>query len=295
VLNLPDWELDLFIAHFAAREDVYVVNASGVVRERLTVDVVRRAYDHHYPISTYMADAMGMTHVGALDVDRDDGRQIAAEVQRVLYREGIWSLLVESRRGAHLWIGLAERKGLGLPRNVIKAGLHAVDDDLLRDPKVEVFPKVGTSDLACGALRLPGLPHHKTQQVYEAYTPDGYHSRHVHDMLRTWKPTDIGIATQFADSFRSHSSYPRVAENFYRAWKRDYLGTTPSACEVLAAWGVPNPRPGGTVRCPCHEDAHQSLTIFKDDERVFCGAPHCELNGGGHGVGSVMLGRMNHV
>jgi hypothetical protein len=66
----------------------------------------------------------------------------------------------------------------------------------------------------------------------------------------------------------------------------------PSASAILSSWGVPNARPGVTVRCPKHEDKRRSLTIFKDDQRVYCGSPICPLHGAGHGVGSVLLGRM---
>jgi hypothetical protein len=69
-------------------------------------------------------------------------------------------------------------------------------------------------------------------------------------------------------------------------------GETMSASEAIQRMGVENARPGTTVKCPQHEDRRRSLTIFKDDKRVYCGAPACPLHGDGHGVGSIVLGKM---
>ena len=290
--NLPNWELELFTAFLAGREDVYVANASAVVREPVTPDVLRYAHAHRYPISTYMAAADGTTHVAALDIDREDGMAVAEKVQAVLYSEGIWSLRVQSRRGAHLWLGLSERVRTGIPRRALLAALARVHPGLTRDLKVEIFPKVGTNELACGALRLPGFPHQKTQQVYPVFAPDGQWTTELHQILEWWKPADMDLVKSLASHFSPPTNYPHISQKFYRARKHYENVETPKASVILQSWGVPRAQPGRTIRCPKHDDKHQSLTIFRDDARVFCGQPECPLNGGGHGVGSVMLERM---
>lgn len=53
---------------------------------------------------------------------------------------------------------------------------------------------------------------------------------------------------------------------------------------VLAGrWGVVNAAPGRNVRCPAHEDRSPSLSIARDDGRVWCHAPGCLLANDGRG------------
>jgi hypothetical protein len=42
-------------------------------------------------------------------------------------------------------------------------------------------------------------------------------------------------------------------------------------------------RPGRTVRCPVHDDRHASLSVMRDDRRVYCFSPGCPLNNDGRG------------
>jgi hypothetical protein len=51
-------------------------------------------------------------------------------------------------------------------------------------------------------------------------------------------------------------------------------------CEVLRReFGVPNAVSGRTIRCPLHDDRRASLSIARDDSRVWCHSPTCELHG----------------
>lgn len=294
VAEVSDLSLELHIAFFAGREDVYVVNAAEVRRSRLTPAVLRHAFEHRYAISTYMGDEHGQTHVGAIDFDRDDGLTLARAVQERVPQ--LSPLLVGSRRGAHLWFGVKDaRISVGVMRKALTEALRLTDEPLATDTKIEVFPKRGSGELAVGALRLPGLPHQRTQVVYQAS------GRYVEGMcpeylegfqtyLRAHQPAPAGAFGGLSGGgSRPTAPYPRPGAY---ALRRDYAGATPKASEVLASWGVPNPQPGRTVRCPMHEDRHSSLTIFRDDLRVYCGAPACPLHNDGHGVGSVVLSRM---
>ena len=104
----------------------------------------------------------------------------------------------------------------------------------------------------------------------------------------------MGCGSWRAVCRRLRREYPKAHDlgNFYGFNpRRAGNGDAPSASEVLSGWGV-QVRPGGSGRCPMHDDKHASLTVMKDDQRVYCGAPHCPLNGGGHGVGSIQLQQM---
>ena len=290
----PDWDHDLIIAEyigaFAARTDLYVSNGAAVVREELTPAVVKQAVEHQFAISAYLGGTDGRTHVGALDIDRTDGAVLAKVIQQFLDQHNIPSLLVESKRGAHLWVTSWDWVQIGEMRRMLRGAVSlSLDAEDAADPQVEVFPKPG-DDLAVGALRLPGMHHQKDQRVYA-----------IHSLTRPVEPTFRDILTshalatpeaiqRLAGRGQLPGHYPKVHGSFYGQPAKD-LGPTPSASEVLSNWGV-QIRPGGTGRCPKHDDKHGSLTVFRDDERVYCGAPHCPLNNGGHGVGSVLLSRM---
>lgn len=285
--------MEVYLATFAGRTDLYVANAAEVVREPLTEAVVTFARDHHFPVSAYTGTEDGLTHVGAIDFDTDDGLTRALKVAQGLRALDIDPLVVKSRRGGHLWIHTTERIGTGWMRKALKEALWEVDMEWSTDPKVEVFPKYGSGDLAVGALRLPLLPHQRTQEVYPAVTEDGESITDMETMLLGYGVSSAQRVMDLAKRGRIPSEYPRRLDGFYGyVGPKPDFGPTPNASDVLRAWGVENAKPGGTVRCPKHEDRRRSLTIFKDDQRVYCGAPACLLHGAGRGVGSVVLSRM---
>lgn len=289
-----DGIVELYIATFAGRADLYVENGAGVVREPLAPEVVRKALEHSYPVSAYLGTADGHTHVGAIDFDREDGLELAHKIERFLEQHDIPAMVAASRRGAHLWVTSLDVTQTGTMHRMLKAAVAlACDQDTAEDPKVEVFPKRGSEELAVGALRLPGLPHQKTQQVYPVWFR-GYtkvEQPTFRDLIEQHQLTTAKAIERMAGMNPLPSEYPKAVGDYYGYKEKREWGDDPSAVEVLAAWGV-EAKPGGTVKCPKHEDRHRSLTVFKDDKRVFCGAPHCVLNGKGHGVGSVLLGRM---
>jgi hypothetical protein len=287
--------VSLYIATFAGRDDLYVENGAGVVREPLEPEVVRKALRHSYPVSAYLGTADGRTHVGAIDFDREDGLELAHKIERLLDQHDIPAMVGESRRGAHLWVTSVDQTSIGTMHRMLKAAVALVcGQETADDPKVEVFPKHGSEELAVGALRLPGLPHQKTQQVYPVWF-GGYNKCEqptFRDLIVGQQLTTSAAIERLAGKGPPIAAYPKDVGEFYGHKPERDWGEDPSASEILLAWGVPNAKPGGTVNCPKHNDKRRSLTVFKDDERVFCGAPHCVLHGSGHGVGSVLLGRM---
>ena len=291
--NDPDWADDgivsLYIGTFAPRDDLYVENGAEVRREPLTPDVVRKGLKHKYPVSAYMAAADGRTHVGAIDFDVDEGGYLmAVKIRRLLDDHNIPASIVESRRGAHLWVTSVDWSDAGTMHRMLTAAVGlALGKEAMEDPKVEVFPKEG-DDLAVGALRLPGMHHHKTHLIYSF---NGIADPTFRQIIEGHELTTAEAVKRLAGTGPRKQRYPKGLDNFYGYREPRDFGPTPKATEVLAGWGV-EARPGGTVRCPRHKDRHRSLTVFKDDERVFCGAPHCVLNGGGRGVGSVQLTKM---
>lgn len=298
----PDWADDgivsLYISTFAARDDLYVANGAGVVREPLTPNVIREAASHNYPVSAYLGREDGGTHVGAIDFDRDDGEQLGTQVIALLEQHEIPSTMWRSRRGAHLWVTSVDwGVTVGTMHRMLKAALAlACGQEVADDPKVEVFPKRGEG-LAVGALRIPGLPHHKTQQVYPmwASTEGEWDDPSIRQVIEYHTLTTNTAIERLAGKAPQRASYPKAVGGFYGYKESRDWGPTPSASEVLMAMGAEGAKPGGTVKCPRHEDRRRSLTIFRDDERVYCGAPHCVLNGQGHGVGSVQLAKMQEA
>jgi hypothetical protein len=65
-----------------------------------------------------------------------------------------------------------------------------------------------------------------------------------------------------------------------------------SVTDVLAREYGLAARPGSAVRCPLHDDRHPSLSILRDDRRVYCHSPSCLLNNEGHGRDAYDLWRL---
>jgi len=85
---------------------------------------------------------------------------------------------------------------------------------------------------------------------------------------------------------------PRLHETVQRPPRRDVSPDLPidrfnaavGVSAVLAQEYGLDVAPGRTVRCPAHEDRHASLSVMRDDRRVYCFAPGCDLNDGGRGA-----------
>lgn len=288
-----DSAMDVYIHTFAGRTDLYVENGAGVKREPLTPDVIREAVIHGYAVSAYLGAGDGTTHVGAIDFDLDNGEELAIQTSELLRQHEVWNLLLRSRRGAHIWVVSYGWVAAPTMRKALTAAVAlACGDSVAQDPKVEVFPKAG-DDLAVGALRLPGLPHQKTQQVYPILH-SGIEIEPTLDSLTSVMPVNPADIRKLAGKNPLPAPYPKDLGPFYGYKEPRRWGDDPNASDILREWGIENAKPGATFRCPKHSDKRRSLTVFKDDKRVFCGSPSCALNNQGHGVGSVHLSRMEH-
>lgn len=304
--------LDLMAGNFAARHDAYVKDSRYHVDEPLTPEVMRAAMTGGHSISGYMAKGL-MTHVGAIDFDLE-GDQEARDVRAFLAAQDIQSLLVGSRRGAHLWVittgdGTHGSEPFGMvPASVMRRALHAAVhlcmtttslrahnmDESEVDQKVEVFPKKSDKAWGVGALRMPLFKHPKTGVRYPAYDPfDDHEVTSIVSLLNLM--ADIQMDTAYNALYRLAGE--DVAQVPYPTRtgleRRVYAGTgdVPLASSILEGMGVVGTTPGHSVRCPFHDDKKASLSIASDDERVFCKSPTCVMHNNGIGMGSIDLSK----
>lgn len=292
--DLATW-FALYIGHFAAQSSDYVRQDVGggkwTVHKPLTPEVVYESFTTgHFAVSGFMArwrEVLVETHVGAIDFDTEAGLEQAHAVQSLLEGVHVGSMLVHSRRGAHLWVHAdAVMPGATMRRALFNAlTLIGLDDE-----KIEVFPKRSGSPFGCGALRMPLMKHPGTGVRYPV---EGYHGDLLTQVqqvvfLAVDRTTPVGALYLLAG--------PEDVETRYPGWEAVYgarrpVSDDPSAVSVLASAGLPA-LPGRSVRCPLHDDRHASLSISADDERVWCKSPSCPLHNGGRGVGSRDLERL---
>lgn len=297
--------LDLMAGSFAARHDAYTQDSRWHRNEPLTPEVMRAAMVGGHSISGYMAVPRGttmMTHVGAIDFDSAHGFDDAKAVRSFLGEQGIDSLLVGSRRGAHLWVittgdGTHGSEPFGMvPAITMRRALHAASElvvDMDTD-KVEVFPKKSNTDWGVGALRMPLFKHPKTGVRYPAYDPfDDREVTTITDLVNVM--ADIQLATPYNALWRlagddpAPVSYPRhtgLEKPLYAA-----TGDVPKVSGLLSSHYGVGANPGHSMRCPFHDDKKASLSVSRDDERVWCKAPACPMYNGGIGMGSIDLAR----
>lgn len=286
---------DLYIGHFASHDEAYVRQDVGgskwTVHEPLTAEVVMEAFSGgRYSVSGFLArarDGLIETHVGAIDFDTDDGLEQAEATCHLLADMGIGSLLVGSRRGAHLW---AHAEGV-IPAAIMRRALHnALVLQGLDEPKIEVFPKRSGTPMGGGALRMPLMRHPGTGLRYPARTPWGVLLTRLADVVsqavEQTSPPEALYALAGPDPMET--PYPRW-NDVYGPLRRSQ--DDPGATSLLASLGLPA-QPGRSVRCAFHDDRHASLSVSADDQRVWCKAPACRLYNDGRGVGSRDLARL---
>jgi hypothetical protein len=295
--------IDLYIGAFAARADAYVQNSRAHVSKPLTPEVVFDAFgDGGYSVSGYMADKRGgihMAHVGAIDFDMDDGMDKAREVRFVLAQVGVGSLLVASRRGAHLWVqtigdGTHQSEPFGMvPAATMRRALHnALVLNGITDPKAEVFPKKSDSDWGVGALRMPLMRHPKTGVRYPAYDPfDDREVTRLLDLVNVMADLQAPFPALYALAGPEVGDVPYPHGTGLEMPVRAATGDAPLATDLLATYFGLQARPGQSIRCPFHPDSHASMSIADDDTRVWCKAPECPIYNGDTGAGSIWLAR----
>ncbi len=105
-------------------------------------------------IGTYVIDERGLCRFAVYDADTDDGLLALWHVQQALAAQGIGAHLEHSRRGAHLWVFLAQRLAPSLVRRWLLPFCPA---------GVEFYPKQDQTNgygslirVPCGVHRLSG-------------------------------------------------------------------------------------------------------------------------------------------
>jgi len=295
--------LDLFIGTFSARADEYVMNSREHIHSALTPESLRWHWAQGNAVSGYTALTEGeatvpMTNVGAIDLDEGTWEE-AVPITELLADHHIPSLLVPSRRGAHIWTfhtgnGEQGSENFGLvPARVVRAALTmAVELSGWAHPKekAEVFPRKGTSPWSCGALRFPLMKHPKDGQVRLPMTEGGVRLNSITEVVEATASMTAPYSAVYALSGLDMAEvpYPSGLGPWRLSGRR--VEDVPGAVSLLQSIGV-EAVAGRACLCPFHEDSHKSLSVAADDLRVFCKQPSCDLFNDGRGLGSIQLER----
>lgn len=287
---------EVYAATFAGRLDAYVRWSDGwkAVREPLTAGVVIRAIAERVPISGYFLSPDAMTHVAAIDFDTEPGLEQSRAVGRSLWANGIPAYVEPSRRGAHLWVVSDQRLPALAWRRALRIALAWAGVE--PEPKIELRPGERISADGLGsALRLPTMPHPATGKRYGLYHPADRHplGESLGEMLLALDLAPHDAIDLAAAQYRPPRASHAASED--RPPRRASGEEEGSASEILRSlFGVANAVPGRTVRCPSHEDQEPSLSILRDDRRVICHSPSCELHNDGRGRGTFELRGIAH-
>lgn len=298
--------LELYLGTFSARQDAYVKDSRVTIKEPLTPEVANAAFGvGGFSISGFMSNRQqngdevdDLTHVGAIDFDMADGKAKALTVRSLLAEHGIPTILVDSRRGAHLWLQchgdgthgyeLGQQIPAALVRKALSDALTLLDIDPI---KAEVFPKKTRSTWGVGALRMPLMKHPKTGVRYPAYGPEDEPITKLLPLVNLAAGSVVPYSALCAFAGPQTGDVPLPRPSGPYGLPRTRSGVMPTISEVLYRTLGLVVSPGTSVRCPFHDDRHASLSVLRDDERAICHAPACELHVDGTGMGSIELGR----
>ncbi len=287
---------ECYIASFAARTDDHTQwNGSMWVRagRPLTADAVVRGLAGTGPsLSGYFLTPQSTGHVAAIDFDSDDGLALAKRCRSALGKRGAPSWVEASRRGAHLWVVCDRIHSGSVLRRFLRATL--ADAGIEETPKVELRPAQDEIkvDGYGSPLRLPTMPNPKSGRRYPVLDE---HDRplpaRLDQMMLAIDYAPAWIVESLASSLRTD---PRHLPNSFFPPRLIREDDDESASEILRElWGMPEPMPGRANHCPAHgPDRHPSLSIAKDDHRVFCKQPACILSNDGRGRGTHELRKL---
>jgi len=281
---------EMYAATFAGRSDCYQLfdKAAGhwlPVRQPLTPEPIIAALTRTGPpLGFYFLGPSNSTHVGAVDFDGPDGWGQALAVGRALLDAGLRCYVEHSRRGAHLWMILAEPVPAIALRRALRAACQVAGlaDD---DPKVELRPatdRLSTPDGLGSALRGPMMPHPATGEAFPLCDPRSGEPVHTKaaGMLLALELCAVDLLTGYAETCRLPALAPAPERRPFEGDSLIARFNTVGVSAVLARdWGVTNAAPGRSVRCPGHDDKSPSLAIARDDSRAWCHSPGCELHG----------------
>lgn len=161
---------DLYAETFAGQRTAYsywngenwqtaydMTNPGTPVQKPLTAEVVVNAFRTSIPISGYLLAPDNSTHVACLDIDRDDGYQLAVMVGRRIRDLDGEAYIERSRRGAHIWMILSERR----PAILVRRAMIALVKESLRE--LRICPGSGKHSVPNKAGR-PSCPDCRTSQ-----------------------------------------------------------------------------------------------------------------------------------
>ena len=285
---------EVYEAMWCPRTDAYAdwTDTDGghwyAVRHPLTPDIVEAALlKKRRPISAYMEDSAGLTHVLAVDIDRDDGWDVGLRLATTAGKDGCHLYPERSDRGCHLWGMVTEQ----LPGPTVHAALvywmGKADHKAASDPKVEIMPKPVSRgpDTLGFALRLPMMAHQRTGQWYPLCGMDGQPlGKRIRDILLAVEDTPAEVVRKAAGKVRTP-----IGECNVPAWARRPAQQAGDVVALLQNAGIEKAAPGRTVRCVLHDDQQASMSISRDSERVWCHAPGCPAHNDGHGLGANQL------
>jgi len=326
---------DTYANTFAGQRDAYSYWTGEhwtANQSPLTADVVINAFTTGVPISGYVLGPDNYTHVACLDIDREDGQGLAIAIGQKLRQLGGNGYIERSRRGAHVWMVLDERR----PGILVRLGLTTLIMDALgparlcpgsgravtrspvgrrqcplchraeqgdraephRDPRIEFRPASDRLPLDENGvprlghcIRLPTMPHHKTGKRYPLISIS--EGEQLSGKLAEMMTNIETCPSTVFDELASRAPRPLNRPPVDTVWPHGRPEITMTASEILRdLWGVKNAVPGRAIKCPAHDDQRPSLSIARDDERVWCHSPICELNNDGHGRGTYELTRM---
>lgn len=312
-----DGILAVYLATFAPRLDVhnrwdaraghYVIpymhgNAKGCTGATddgcptapLTVAAVWDAFQTRGTVGAYHPGADGMTHIGVLDLDRDDGATIAATIAAKLGADGVPAYIEPSREGrAHLWV-----PGPMLPARVWTLALLAAANgagyqatsagELARTHGIELRPD-GSGGYG-KAMRLPGMVNPKDGKRYPMLAPDGSPlGTKVAEWLGAIDQASADSILTLAERCPQPEPEP-IRPGRSSSYRRADDG--PDVSAILAGLGVRNPQPGRSVRCPFHDDRNASMSIAHHGRWVWCHSPGCIAHADGRGLAAADLARI---
>jgi len=290
---------EIYRAMFAPRYDAYAdwyvdpdPNKSHwiAVRSELTPERVLEGLQTPHPVSAYMEDREGFTHVGAIDFDQETGWVLAVAVANELVAAGAFPMLERSRRGAHLWLPLDRAIAGPTVRLGLRTFVARAHPGAERDPKVEILPKHLEQRVATSVgspLRMPMMAHPLTGRRFPLCTPNGTPlGGTISAVLVGVELTPADILVRAAASVKTPISEAHISNALRRPSQPGG-----DVISLLEANGAHRAAPGRTVRCPLHDDRAASLVISKDAERVWCKSPACPAWNDGRGLGADQLAK----
>jgi hypothetical protein len=288
----------------------------------LTPEVVVNAFRTNVPVSAYVLAPDSSTHIACLDIDRPYGMTLGKLALATLARMGAVGYLEPSARGCHLWIPLEEARPGVWVRRMLRGLIHeaklppcpgsgfkpvlnetqrlvcagcqtpAENGPLMPvhdDPKLELRPAQDrlTSDDSVGiCIRMPTMPHHRTGKRYRLISSDGeLLPDRLSDMMLVIDSSPMGPLADLVD----RAPLPKIPASppMDLMFPLGQPSSSESASEILRSlWGMVEPKPGRANLCPAHDDSRPSLSIARDDQRVWCKNDACILSNHGRGRGT---------